>query len=189
MITTSQWKPMPVSKRSTGGDAIYVDRNGNTDALPPLKPSTKGNVKAHDSTVSSALPIVGGVQVQQLFEEETNQQNKNKIANEMHGLPAVHRPASVSGNGSPASGRRPSTNGSGSLKARGLPISPETAMKQFMHKLTSFEHHEIFNYPEIWFVGPNAKTIKAPTSKFHMTTSLIAMKLSKLSVKEALDKS
>ena len=33
---------MPVSKRSTGGDAIYVDRNGNTDALPSLKPSTKG---------------------------------------------------------------------------------------------------------------------------------------------------
>ena len=30
-------------------------------------------------------------------------------------------------------------------------------MKQYMHKLSSFEHHEIFNYPQIYFVGPNAK--------------------------------
>ena len=36
-------------------------------------------------------------------------------------------------------------------------MAPEQAMKQFMHKLTSYEHHEIFNYPQIWFVGPNAK--------------------------------
>ena len=156
MITTSQRKPLPVSKRSTGGDAIYVDRNGNADVLPPLKPSTKGNVKQHESSISGALPLVGGVQVQQLFEEETNQQNKSKIVNEKQGLPAVHRPISVSGNGSPTSGRRSSVNGSGH-KNRGLPMAPEAAMKQFMQKLTSFEHHEIFNYPQIWFVGPNAK--------------------------------
>lgn len=157
MLTTSQRKPLAVSKRGTGGDGIYTDRNGNADVLPPLKPSTKGNVKAHESNVSGALPLVGGVQVQQLFEEETNQQNKGKVANEIQGLPSVHRPVSYSGNASPASGRRSSLNGSGSLKSRGLPMAPEQAMKQFMHKLTSYEHHEIFNYPQIWFVGPNAK--------------------------------
>ena len=67
-----------------------MDRNGNADVLPPLKSSTKGNVKAHESNVSGALPLVGGVQVQQLFEEETNQQNKGKVANEIQGLPSVH---------------------------------------------------------------------------------------------------
>ena len=116
-----------------------MDRNGNADVLPPLKSSTKGNVKAHESNVSGALPLVGGVQVQQLFEEETNQQNKGKVANEIQGLPSVHRPVSYSGNASPASGRRSSLNGSGSLKSRGLPMAPEQAMKQFMHKLTSNE--------------------------------------------------
>ncbi|KAF6027905.1 DYRK2 [Bugula neritina] len=30
-------------------------------------------------------------------------------------------------------------------------------MKQYMHKLSSFEHHEIFSYPNIYFVGQNAK--------------------------------
>lgn len=38
-------------------------------------------------------------------------------------------------------------------------MSPETAMKNYMQKLTSFEHHEIFNYSEIYFIGQNAKKI------------------------------
>ena len=36
-------------------------------------------------------------------------------------------------------------------------MTPETAMKQCMHKLTSFEHHEIFSYPTIYFTGATAK--------------------------------
>jgi hypothetical protein len=39
------------------------------------------------------------------------------------------------------------------------PMSPETAMKNYMQKLTSFEHHEIFNYSDIFFIGQNAKKI------------------------------
>lgn len=38
-------------------------------------------------------------------------------------------------------------------------MTPEQAMKTYMSKLTTFEHHEIFNYPEIYFVGQNAKKI------------------------------
>lgn len=36
-------------------------------------------------------------------------------------------------------------------------MSPEQAMKQYMHKLTSFEHHEVFSYPQIYFTGTTAK--------------------------------
>jgi dual specificity tyrosine-phosphorylation-regulated kinase 2/3/4 len=36
-------------------------------------------------------------------------------------------------------------------------LTPEQAMKTFMHKLSSFEHHEVFNFPQIYFVGQNAK--------------------------------
>lgn len=39
------------------------------------------------------------------------------------------------------------------------PMTPETAMKNYMQKLTTFEHHEIFNYPEIYFMGQNAKKL------------------------------
>jgi len=36
-------------------------------------------------------------------------------------------------------------------------ITPEQAMKQYMHKLTAYEHHEVFSYPHIYFAGQNAK--------------------------------
>jgi len=31
-----------------------------------------------------------------------------------------------------------------------VPMSPETAMKLYMHKLATFEQHEIFDYPKVW---------------------------------------
>lgn len=46
-----------------------------------------------------------------------------------------------------------------SMRRTTNPMTPETAMKNYMQKLTSFEHHEIFNYPEIYFLGQNAKKI------------------------------
>lgn len=52
------------------------------------------------------------------------------------------------------------------LRDRGLPpvggslstgMTPEQAMTQYMQKLSAFEHHEIFQYPKIYFCGHNAK--------------------------------
>lgn len=39
----------------------------------------------------------------------------------------------------------------------GSALTPEMAMKLYVHKLTAFEHSEIFNYPQVYFVGHNAK--------------------------------
>ena len=33
-----------------------------------------------------------------------------------------------------------------------IPMSPETAMKLYMHKLAAFEHHEIFDYQKVQFL-------------------------------------
>ena len=33
----------------------------------------------------------------------------------------------------------------------------DQVMKLYMNKLTPYEHHEIFNYPQIYFIGANAK--------------------------------
>lgn len=46
-----------------------------------------------------------------------------------------------------------STNGMKTVSC----LTPEQAMKTFMHKLSSYEHHEVFNFPQIYFVGQNAK--------------------------------
>ncbi|XP_038605509.1 dual specificity tyrosine-phosphorylation-regulated kinase 3, partial [Tachyglossus aculeatus] len=47
---------------------------------------------------------------------------------------------------------------SGSSKApKAVPLSPEQALRQYKHQLTAYEKLEIVNYPEVYFVGPNAK--------------------------------
>lgn len=48
-------------------------------------------------------------------------------------------------------------NGSNSLKPKTMVATPDQVMKLYMNKLTPYEHHEIFNYPQIYFIGANAK--------------------------------
>ena len=36
-------------------------------------------------------------------------------------------------------------------------LDPDAAMKTYMSKLTAYERHEIFSYPQIFFVGQNAR--------------------------------
>lgn len=104
----------------------------------------------------------GQIQVQQLFEDNSNKrtvlttQPNGLTALGKSGLPVVQDRQSESAHrrqGSSSSLK--STDGTGKVKAS--VITPEQAMKQYMQKLTAFEHHEIFSYPEIYFLGPNAK--------------------------------
>lgn len=44
-----------------------------------------------------------------------------------------------------------------SVKPKTATITPEMVMKLYMNKLTPYEHHEIFNYQQIYFIGANAK--------------------------------
>lgn len=65
---------------------------------------------------------------------------------------------SVGGSGTGGGGN--SGNGSNSIvsvKPKTATITPEMVMKLYMNKLTPYEHHEIFNYQQIYFIGANAK--------------------------------
>lgn len=68
-----------------------------------------------------------------------------------------------SGRGGGDSGGSGGVGGSGnsnsivSVKPKTATITPEMVMKLYMNKLTPFEHHEIFNYQQIYFIGANAK--------------------------------
>lgn len=50
-----------------------------------------------------------------------------------------------------------SSNSIVSVKPKTATITPEMVMKLYMNKLTPYEHHEIFNYQQIYFIGANAK--------------------------------
>ena len=155
MSTRVKPMPLPVQRTqslvgtTTTGDNLYNIDNPATH-LPPLTSQTVGGTHHHGTHITSH------VKVQQLFEENKPgdrsghhvQNNRDRDQNGRQqpssGGPAP-RPSSSAGSQNKNSGKRSSS------------LTPESAMKQFMHKLSSFEHHEIFNYPQIYFVGPNAK--------------------------------
>ncbi|XP_003972722.2 dual specificity tyrosine-phosphorylation-regulated kinase 2 [Takifugu rubripes] len=132
-------------------------------ALPRLRanlnPLTGGAKVAMTDPVQ--LSSHSQVHITQLFEENTNK--RPVLASQLNGqarsglsLPDHHAAAATE---SPHHSRQGSATSNKLMDSKPKPgfLSPEQAMKQFMSKLSTFEHHEVFNYPEVYFVGPNAK--------------------------------
>ncbi|XP_006514109.3 dual specificity tyrosine-phosphorylation-regulated kinase 2 isoform X1 [Mus musculus] len=137
-------------------------------ALPPLRASnattTAHTIGGSKHTMNDHLHLNshGQIQVQQLFEDNSNKrtvlttQPNGLTTVGKTGLPGVpERQLESIHRRQGSSTSLKSMEGMGKVKAS--PMTPEQAMKQYMQKLTAFEHHEIFSYPEIYFLGPNAK--------------------------------
>lgn len=58
--------------------------------------------------------------------------------------------------GSQGNGNGNGGTGTGSGKLCG-PLTPEQALRQYRSQLTALEQTEIHSYPDIYFLGPNAK--------------------------------
>lgn len=91
------------------------------------------------------------VRITQLFEENTNKRpiltsQLNGQARSGLSLPDHHTATTES----PHHSRQGSATSNKLMesKPKASFLSPEQAMKQFMSKLSTFEHHEVFNYPE-----------------------------------------
>ncbi|XP_077565340.1 dual specificity tyrosine-phosphorylation-regulated kinase 2 isoform X2 [Stigmatopora nigra] len=102
------------------------------------------------------------VHITQLFDD--NGVKRPHLSGQLNGaapapLPAPSRPERLASSAGPEAARRPGAvphkPAEGKTKAVGA--TAEQAMKQFMSKMSSFEHHEVFSYAEVYFVGPNAK--------------------------------
>ena len=144
---TTKVKPLPVQLTQRDpliGNTMYTHTMEGTHShhLPPLASQTVGGGNSGH-----------GVRVQQLFEGHKHHSEKPEViqnggsGDDPSQNQALVRPSSSAGSaGSKGSGVR-----------RGNRMNPELAMKQYMHKLSSYEHHEIFSYPDIFFVGQNAK--------------------------------
>ena len=50
-----------------------------------------------------------------------------------------------------------SSCGSGICKPKTIIATPDVVLKIYVDKLTPYEHHEIFNYRHVYFIGANAK--------------------------------
>ncbi|XP_036721166.1 dual specificity tyrosine-phosphorylation-regulated kinase 2 [Balaenoptera musculus] len=139
-------------------------------ALPPLRASNAATaahtIGGSKHTMNDHLHVGshshGQIQVQQLFEDNSNK--RTVLTTQPNGLTAVGKtglPAVPERQLESIHRRQGSSTSLKSLEGMGkvktTPMTPEQAMKQYMQKLSSFEHHEIFSYPEIYFLGPNAK--------------------------------
>ncbi|KAJ8678896.1 hypothetical protein QAD02_014683 [Eretmocerus hayati] len=93
----------------------------------------------HNSTSSSPLVTASskhnGVSQQQQQQQQQQNNNENKQGNNCCEPPLKQL----------------------SLKPKTMTVTPEVVMKLYSNKLTPYEHHEIFNYPQIYFIGANAK--------------------------------
>ncbi|XP_021703574.1 dual specificity tyrosine-phosphorylation-regulated kinase 2 isoform X2 [Aedes aegypti] len=59
--------------------------------------------------------------------------------------------------GSSSSGVGSGASGTGEEYERAKYKTPQEVMMLYMDKLTQYEHHEIYQYPKIYFIGANAK--------------------------------
>ncbi|XP_077121335.1 dual specificity tyrosine-phosphorylation-regulated kinase 2 isoform X2 [Ranitomeya variabilis] len=157
---TSQLQQSPALPRSAAGTVP-----SSPVSLPPLRTSNATHtIGGNKHTMNEHLHISshGQIQVQQLFEDNSNK--RTVLTTQPNGLTAVSKTGLpvVSDRQLESTHRRQGSSSSlkssdGTTKVKSSSLTPEQAMKQYMQKLTAFEHHEIFNYPEIHFLGPNAK--------------------------------
>lgn len=146
-MSTSLKPTMPLSRTrslianingttTTSSDSFLPQITEKTH-LPPIKSQTIGGFKS-------------GYQVVQLFEDQpvTYRSQNGDLAPKTTVLPEVRPVTSIDNT---------SNKNATSIKSKTLVATPEQVMKLYMHKLTPYEHQEIFNYPQIYFIGANAK--------------------------------
>jgi len=130
-----------------GTAASTIRRNSQGNYSKPNQRIVSNTSSNH----THVLPVPsGGVRVQQLYDENNStvfrpHPNKPSITaiNARYGVTNVdNRPVPTH--------LPPVQESTATFSTRRQQIfSPESAMKMYMHKLTPFEHHEIFNYSKV----------------------------------------
>ncbi|KAJ8261652.1 hypothetical protein GJAV_G00156750 [Gymnothorax javanicus] len=151
--------------RSSPGTSVGgpLDGAGSDQPSPVTLPVLRNNAQTlggNKHTMNELSGTPQQIQVQQLFEENSNK--RTVLSTQPNGLTPAGRPGLPVPDRLPDGGIQSRQLSSGSLKssdskAKPSPVTPDQAAKQHGSKLTPFEHQEIFNYPEIYFTGPNAK--------------------------------
>ncbi|KAJ8370932.1 hypothetical protein SKAU_G00109600 [Synaphobranchus kaupii] len=176
MILSRKAEGPPVTK-VRNGDILYesyvrADHAANDEAvmnghspagLPPLLKHTVGNkpaMKDHQVALRAVPPRVkqvsedsstrrpNGVVLHHGRSSSSGSQGQTKV------LPSLSKDSSSSAKSADSS----SSSGGGAAKpGKLLPLTPEQALKLHRHQLTAAEQQEIHGYPDVYFLGLNAK--------------------------------
>ncbi|XP_019484662.1 PREDICTED: dual specificity tyrosine-phosphorylation-regulated kinase 3 isoform X2 [Hipposideros armiger] len=96
----------------------------------------------------------GEMKVEQLFQEFGN---KKSDTFQSDGINDSEKCSPTVSQGKSSDSLNTVKSNSSPKASKVVPLTPEQALKQYKHHLTAYEKLEIINYPEIYFVGPNAK--------------------------------
>ncbi len=127
--------------------------------LPPItKTSTFAKFKAtnctnRDLTIESELK-------QQSYEEQQHMHSNRAVVTLPRASVANNQLPEVSPTSGSISNEEIDKNNvilTNGVKSKPLVVTPEQVMKLYAYKLTPYEHHEIFGYSQIYFIGANAK--------------------------------
>ncbi|XP_023223594.1 dual specificity tyrosine-phosphorylation-regulated kinase 2-like [Centruroides sculpturatus] len=141
--TRSLFTSINGTPNSTNSESFLPKISEDKAKMLSMKTNTIGSTKASNTQYQS----VGESQsIPQYLTVRHNEVTRTTVPQ----LPDV-RPATSIENLSTSSSK------SNLSKSKPLVATPEQVMKLYMHKLTPYEHHEIFNYPQIYFIGANAK--------------------------------
>ena len=143
--------------------------------LPPLKSAVsqphvapmnglQPERKNYTNYSSHLLPQISGVQVQQLFENGSQEQltTLNGLSYQPHLQPRLAEDVDSS---LPQVSNRPLTGSAGSGSGRTTAtslyktkyLSPSEALRMYGSKINVFEKQEILSYPHVYFIGQHAK--------------------------------
>ncbi|XP_069489288.1 dual specificity tyrosine-phosphorylation-regulated kinase 3 isoform X2 [Ambystoma mexicanum] len=154
------------------GDGLYdsymrLDQTGIQDApreepcpsaLPVIGRVLVSSSSSSKGTMKDLQPNggPGHVKVQQLFEEVSHRRGNSSLPSAGgHGseksLPLLTKEKSLDSSSTTKSSDSSTKSGKTSF------LTSEQAVKQYKHQLSPFELQEIAAFPEVYFVGPNAK--------------------------------
>ncbi|XP_068443106.1 dual specificity tyrosine-phosphorylation-regulated kinase 2 [Clinocottus analis] len=151
------------------GEPVYSPAHGGSQTTSPVAlPRLRNNNHNHNALTGpkASMSEAGHPPAApQPYEENSNRRavltsQPNGLAPLGAGRPGLPPPArQPSAPEPPHHCRQGSASSNKSSEGKPKPsfLSPETAMKQFMSKMSAMEHHEVFSYPEVYFVGPNSK--------------------------------
>ncbi|XP_033221446.1 dual specificity tyrosine-phosphorylation-regulated kinase 2-like isoform X2 [Belonocnema kinseyi] len=168
MTSISPAVEMPLSRTNPSGASTQTYISNENNHLPPLKAGTmvlkQGESPVnHWSHVEMHLPVLDSStnnSLQNLNSNNSDSLNLSLCSHASHTSHNSHNSSHSQTNSqssSPMVKNGQSDGNSSSGKPKTMTVTPELVMKLYMNKLTPYEHHEIFNYRQIYFIGANAK--------------------------------
>ena len=136
------------------GQNGYSKNNKDLDTISTSSSVMSSNVTTNANQMSNGSTN-GGIHMNGMQTLPLVRGGSNQAAND--NAPNQDSPKHAVNGASAANGVASTSTASNGPKPKFMVATPEQVMKLYMSKLTPYEHHEIFNYPQIYFIGANAK--------------------------------